>query len=275
MDDKFLGKEGAAEIQGEPVTQSARTAYPIDISKTEIPFAVWNRVRGWATGNGYQFNYPGDIGSMRIAAQPSEEFPPMEPVTNISWYDAVAWCNALSELTGNQPVYFTDPNKSEVFRKVSPFRIETYSGAGYPNPAWKTNLRKGEKPDTALSTLVFFDPARKGFRLLLNDEFGAARGTFDANADEWVAPAAGGRTHPVATKPGNPSGLHDMGGNVLEWTWDPEVSHTNSMVDYRISGDAYFFEKPEPPKGGKAYYKEYTGAARPFVGFRIAKGNPE
>jgi len=275
LNDKFLGKESGTETEAAPFQNSPRKAYPLDISKSEIPYAVWNRVRGWALGNGYSFNYPGDMGSMRIAASPSEEFSPREPVTNISWYDALAWCNALSELTGNQPVYFTDAGRSEVFRKVSPFRLETYRGAGYPNPAWKTNLPKGATPDTALNTLVFFDPARNGFRLLLHEEFLAARGSFDATADEWVAPRAGGRTHPVATKPANSSGLHDMSGNVLEWTWDPEVSHTNSMVDYRISGDAYFYEKPEPPKAGKAFYKEYTGAARPFVGFRIAKGSPE
>lgn len=275
LDDKFLGREGAAEGPAESPAKSPRKSYPIDISKTEIPFALWNRVRAWALDKGYAFNYPGDMGSMRIARDSAEVFTSGEPVTNLSWYDAVVWCNALSELMGTQPVYFTNAAKSSVFREVSPFRLETYAGRGYPNPVWKKGVRAGEEQDTALGTLVFFDPTRNGFRLLLTDEFQAARGEFDIKADEWVAPAAAGRTHPVATKPPAASGLHDMGGNVLEWAWDPEVSHTNSMVDYRICGDAYFFEKSEPPKSNKAYYKEYTGAARPFVGFRIAKGFPK
>lgn len=275
LDDKFLGREGTRETAEESPVEAPRKPYPIDISKTEIPFALWNRVRAWAQGKGYAVNYPGDIGSMRIARNAAETFSPEEPVTNISWYDTVAWCNALSELMGAEPVYFADAAKTSVFRQVSPFRLETYTGRGYPNPVWKKGIRTGEQHDTALNTLIFFDPTRKGFRLLLTDEFEVARGVFDKNADEWVATAAAGRTHPVATKPASASGLHDMSGNVLEWAWDPEVSHTNSMVDYRICGDAYFYEKPEPPKARKAYYKEYTGAARPFVGFRIGKGSPE
>jgi formylglycine-generating enzyme required for sulfatase activity len=275
LDDTFLGRApapGAAE-PGEP--ESARKPYPLSIGKTEIPFSVWNRVRAWSAEHGYRFNYPGDLGSMRIDTDPAEPFSPDEPVTNISWYDAVAWCNALSDLFGAEPVYFADAAKSSVFRQVSPFRLDTYTGPGYPNPVWKKGLKKGESHDTALNTLVFLCPARSGFRLLLADEFKAAQGGFDAGADEWVAPAAGGRTHPVGTKPAGATGLHDLWGNVLEWGWDPAVSHVNSMVDYRVNGSAYFFEMPEAPKATKAYYKEYTGAARPFVGLRVARGNPE
>ena len=212
LDDKFLGKEGSAGAPAEVVAGSPRKPYMLEISKTEIPFNVWNRVRAWALGKGYAFNYPGDMGSMRIAENPAAVFSPTEPVTNISWYDAVAWCNALSELMGTQPVYFTDAGKSAVFRQVSPFRLETYTGRGYPNPVWKKGLRKGEEHDTALNTLIFFDAGRNGFRLLLPEEFQAARGAFNSQADEWVAPAAAGRTHPVATKPANGSGLHDLGG---------------------------------------------------------------
>lgn len=275
QDDKFLGKAPAGtEPEARTVTPGERVPYPLAFSKTEIPYAIWNRVRGWAQSQGYRFNYPGDIGSMRIASNPQDGFLPEEPVTNISWFDAVAWSNALSELMGLTPAYSTDESKKSPFREVSQFRLETYRGKGYPNPVWKKNLPPGETHDTALDTILFFDPSADGYRLPMNNEFLVAdSGTGDG---EWTGESAGGRTHPVGTKADNPSGLSDMKGNVLEWGWDQDASFLNSMVDYRLNGAAYFYEPLEPSKSsGKAYHKEYTGAARPFIGFRVAKEKPE
>lgn len=272
-DDKFLGKSDGGNAPA-AITHSERSPYPLDISKTEIPYNVWNRVRGWSLSKGYRFNYQGDMGSMRIAPNPSESFSPDEPVTFISWYDAVVWCNALSELLDVVPAYYANGDKSTVLRVVTPFRLETYSGAGYPNPAWKANLKAGEKPDTALNTLVFFDPSSGGYRLPLYDEFRIADGPIsgDSGDAEWTAGNSGGRTHPVGSKASAKNGLQDMKGNVLEWGWDQDSSHLNSMVDYRVNGVGYFFEKPEEPR--KPFFKEYTGAARSFIGFRVARGMP-
>jgi len=271
-DDKFLGRsDGSAGPEAMKPTD--RVPYSLDLSKTEIPYSVWNRVRGWSLAKGYRFNYPGDIGSMRIATNPSEQFSPDEPVTRISWYDAVTWCNALSELMGATPSYYTDADKKAVLREVTPFRLETYSGPGYPNPSWKKNLKAGEKPDTALGALVFFDPEKNGYRLPMVDEFRIADGPpeGDAAAKEGIASNSEGRTHPVGTKPAGANGLQDMKGNVLEWGWDQDASHVNSMVDYRLNGLGYFYEIPEMPKPGKPYLKEYTGTARPIIGFRVAR----
>lgn len=271
LNEKFLGN---SEDAPEPELEIVRAPYTLLLGQTEVPYSVWNRVRAWAKSNGYVFNYAGDMGSMRIATDPSAEFSPEEPVTFISWYDAVAWCNALSELSGLKPVYFTDAGKTHPFRQVSPFRLETYRGAGYPNPVWKKNSKAGEQPDTALRDLIFFDVFQGGYRLPLYDEFRAADAA-GTSAGEWTGATSGGRTHPVGSLPAGSAGLQDMGGNVLEWGWDDKAPHMNSMVDYRINGDGYFFENPAPPKANKAYFKEYTGAARPFVGFRIARGQPE
>lgn len=279
QDDKFLGKSDVNGVQ-EKVKQPPprRNPYSLDMLKTEIPYRVWNRVRAWSISKGYRYNFAGDMGSMRIAAQPNTSFSPDEPVTFLSWYDAVAWCNAASELMGLKPCYYTDSAKKNVFREVSHFRLDTYMGAGYPNPAWKKNPKAGEIVDTALNTVVFMDPCTGGFRLPLYDEFRAADAVIQGEAadTEWVKSNSEGRTHPVGSKPSGPSGLQDMRGNVLEWGWDQDASHLNSMVDYRVNGTGYFFEGPEAIKNAaRGFYKEYTGAARPFIGFRLAKGAPE
>ncbi|NBF39573.1 MAG: SUMF1/EgtB/PvdO family nonheme iron enzyme [Spirochaetes bacterium] len=45
----------------------------------------------------------------------------------------------------------------------------------------------------------------------------------------------GETTHPVGTKNANEPGLHDMSGNVLEWTWDRHGAFypDGDQTDYR------------------------------------------
>ncbi|MDR2313204.1 MAG: formylglycine-generating enzyme family protein [Spirochaetaceae bacterium] len=39
-----------------------------------------------------------------------------EPVTHVSWRDAIVWCNAYSEMSGKEPVYYTDSNCTTVLK---------------------------------------------------------------------------------------------------------------------------------------------------------------
>jgi formylglycine-generating enzyme required for sulfatase activity len=67
------------------------------ISKTQVSREEWNEVANWATNrvpDSYQFD------------NTSSQFAMDRPSENISWYDAVKWCNAKSEKEGRSPVYF-------------------------------------------------------------------------------------------------------------------------------------------------------------------------
>lgn len=268
-DDQFLGKQKEGDVI-EEYRPIERHPYTLDFCRTEVSYALWNRVRAWALSAGYRFNYPGDMGSMRIATDDQQRFSPDEPVTRISWYDAIAWCNALSELMGKKPCYYTDANATQVFRQVSHFRLETYSGDGYPNPVWKKNIPAKAKRDTALDTLIFFDPRKDGYRLPMVDEFLLADAATEPAGTETAPTDA--RTHPVRSKPTDATGLQDMRSNVLEWGWDQKVSHLNSMIDYRLNGIGYFYESPNPRTNtDKGYHKEYPGTARSIIGFRLVK----
>jgi formylglycine-generating enzyme required for sulfatase activity len=66
---------------------------PFAIAKYEITWELWTEVRDWALGNGYRIANRG--------TGLSEE----SPVTDISWRDAIVWCNAYSEMGGLEPVY--------------------------------------------------------------------------------------------------------------------------------------------------------------------------
>ena len=135
------------------------------------------------------------------------------PVERVSWYDAIAFCNALSVIEGLTPAY----------------RI---SGSADP-ASWGTVPASWDDPLRALWDKVQVAPGSTGYRLPTEAQWEyAAKG--GANPDEgytyagsncpgdaaWYRENCSGVTHEVGKKVPNGLGLYDMSGNVLEWCWD-------------------------------------------------------
>ena len=127
------------------------------------------------------------------------------PVENVSWYDAIYFCNKLSEKEGLTPVYSVNG-------------ITDVSKWGY-TPHNKEELEGNIRQNLAAN----------GYRLPTEAEWEyAAEGgeyyTYSGsnNLDEvgWYCDNSGERTHSVAQKKANGYGLYDMIGNVYEWCWD-------------------------------------------------------
>ena len=112
------------------------------------------------------------------------------PVVNVNWFDAVAFCNALSELRGLRPCYQQTENGWEWDRSADGFRLPTEAEREYATRAGS---------DTRF---CFGDDEAK-----LGDY-------------AWFSENAGADLHPVGQKRANDWGLHDLHGNVWEWCWD-------------------------------------------------------
>jgi hypothetical protein len=103
-----MGSSNSLDVAANPPHFVTLSDY--SMSATEIRWGTWDTVYQWCKRNGYSDLPPGNKGYLNG----DDTY----PVTGVSWWDVVRWCNALSEMERLTPAYHTSTSftDSSVFR---------------------------------------------------------------------------------------------------------------------------------------------------------------
>ena len=165
------------------------------------------------------------------------------PVENVSWYDAVRFCNQLSGMEGLRPCYiFGDRTENEDGDETTEVSCD-WKADGYRLPTeaeWEYAAKAGTELEYAGSDNL--------------DDVG------------WYDGNSGEKTHPGGLKKANAWGLYDMSGNVWEWCWEKERTARVSR------GGSWSFSAKcarVANRGGR-----YPGYGYDDCGFRLSRSAP-
>lgn len=158
----------------------------------------------------------------------------LSPVVDVSWLDAVTYCNALSALEGIAPAYRFDEGEVTWRTGSSGYRLPTEA-------EWEYACRAGTG--------------------------GPHYGPLESIG--WTAYDKVDAPQKVGLKQPNGFGLHDTLGNVWEWCWD--LLDPARYGDYRVFrcggfADKHWSVRASTRRGGA------PGMSHPDVGFRVARG---
>lgn len=200
---------------------------PLRVMLVPVTEALWQRVMGEQRGH-WKFG--------------------QAPVTNVSWFDAIEFCNRASELSGYAAAY---DERRRAIPEADGFRLPT-------DAEWEYACRAGK------STRFFW-------------------GDDEASAGEyaWFNNNSSGRAHAVGRKLPNAWGLYDTAGNVFEWCEsvykdgtvvdNPPAMSTPKEEGSRVLRGGPFDDKTGDLRASNRLRNEPSNVLR-VIGFRCVRG---
>ncbi len=157
------------------------------------------------------------------------------PMVNVSWYDAIMFCNAISEHRKFDACYTIDNNNNSVLCDwgANGYRLPTDVEWQYACKAGTSAYRYGAIADIA-----------------------------------WYNENSEGHLHKVGKKEPNNWGLYDMLGNVWEWCWD--LYDEEKYGSYRIFRGGSWCEEKRGC-GATCRRRSHPTFRIEDLGFRIAR----
>jgi formylglycine-generating enzyme len=175
------------------------------------------------------------------------------PVEKVTWYDAVEFCNKLSEQEGLQKCYSGSGNSIKCDFSKNGYRLPTEA-------EWEYAAKGGSKS--------------KGYKYSGSNNLGEVG---------WYGDNSGVKTHSVGGKKSNELGIYDMSGNVWEWCWDwygdySSSAQTNphgqgSGSSRLLRGGSWnYFARNCRTANRNFYYPSYSLS---FIGFRLCRNKED
>jgi len=235
--------------------------YDYWMGKYEVTFAEYDAFCN-ATGR----SKPGDEGWGRGT----------RPVMNVTWWDAIAYCNWLSEKEGIAKAYDSNGNLLDRNGRTTT-DITKVQGYRLPTEAeWEYAARGGQNT--------------KGHKYAGSDDLNEVGWYWQNAGDKWLPGtdsdwdvnkiiANKNKTQPVGQKKPNELGLYDMSGNVWEWCHDwygdyASTTQTNptgpSSGSYRVGrGGSWSNDAQSCRVAYRNYFTPTSGGS--FLGFRLSR----
>ena len=154
------------------------------------------------------------------------------PVESVSWWEALEYCNKLSEKYKLKPVYDLSRKEKNIL-KIN----QLDEDSKYPSTA---DFRKTE--GFRLPTELEWEWFAKGGEVAIQDGTFNFKYSGSKNIDEvaWYRDNSGNQTHNVGMKKTNQLGIYDCSGNVWEWCYDGNDSGFWEESDSK--GMLYFYK---------------------------------
>jgi formylglycine-generating enzyme required for sulfatase activity len=229
----------------------------------------------WAKDHGYIFDNPGTVQGTDYApgrTPASLGNRRLQPITGVNWYDALVWCNAMTEWYNAETGSSLEPVYVRAINVVRDSTINTTTlgakpGAkGFRLPSiveWEFAARwQGTESDFAAAigissngTQYYFTPG--------NYASGAKSAVTNNNETRRVAVFSGTAALTVKQRAPNKLGFYDMSGNVQEWCFETTLSR------WEVRGGSFTNDLSAMALGRNITYGPLW--AKEDTGFRVAQ----